>query len=100
MKVRWTEKASAYVLAIYAYIAEHSETYADAVYARIVDRAETQVAKYPLSGSIVAEYGRNDIREVIVHSFRLVYLVLQDELRVLTVIHGAQRMPPEPPITA
>ncbi|MDP7016802.1 MAG: type II toxin-antitoxin system RelE/ParE family toxin [Pirellulaceae bacterium] len=98
MKVRWTEKASKDALAIHAYIAEQSEVYADAVYARLVARPETQLVANPLSGSIVPEYGRRDLREVYVHSFRVIYLVLNEEVRVLAVVHGAHLLPPDPPM--
>lgn len=100
MKIRWTEKASADALAIHAYIAERSEIYADVVYSRILARPDPQLIEHPLSGSIVPEYGRNDIREVFVHSFRIIYLVLKDEIRMLTIIHGAQLLPPNPPSAA
>lgn len=100
MKIRWTEKASADALAIYAFIAEQSEIYADVVYSRILARLDPQLVEHPYSGSIVPEYGRDDIREVLVHSFRIIYLVLEHEIRVLTVIHGAQLLPPKPPNAA
>mgnify|MGYP002623916033 CR=1 FL=1 len=97
MRIRWTEKASTDALAIHAYIAEQSEVYADAVYARIISRPEPQLIDYPFSGSVVPEYGNENIREVLVHSFRIIYLVLEDEVRILTIIHGSQLLPPDPP---
>jgi toxin ParE1/3/4 len=99
MRLRWTEKASADVLSIHAYIDERSETYADAVYERIVGRPQ-QLINHPFSGSVVPEYSREDVREVFVHSFRLVYLVVGDEVRILTVIHGARTLPLDLPGTA
>jgi toxin ParE1/3/4 len=100
MKIRWTEKASADALAIHGFIAERSEFYADVVYSRILARPDPQLIEHPWSGSIVPEYERDDIREVFVHSFRIIYLVLEDEIRILTVIHGAQLLPPNPPSAA
>ena len=97
MNLRWTEKASADALAIHAFIAEQSEIYADIVYARILARPDPQLVKYPLSGSIVPEYNRDDIRELFVHSFRIIYRILDDQIHILTVIHGAQLLPPDPP---
>lgn len=38
----------------------------------------------PESGAIVPEYNRPDIREVFVHSFRLIYKILPNEILVLT----------------
>lgn len=73
-----------------------SETYADAVYARILARPD-QLQRFPDSGSIVPEYCRSDIREIFVHSFRIIYRIDGDEVRVLTVIHGSRQLPPEIP---
>ena len=92
MNLRWTEKASSDALGIYSYISEQSETYADAVYSQILSRPDPQLLDHPNSGSIVPEFKRTDIREVFVHSFRLIYLVLPDEVRILTVIHGSQML--------
>ena len=93
MNVQWTERASKDALSIYDYIAEHSETYADSVYARILARPN-QLVDNPESGSIVPEYNRTDVRELLVHSFRLIYRIAGDETRVLTVIHGSRQLPP------
>ena len=89
MTLHWTEKASADALSIHGFIVERSEGYADAVYERILARPQ-QLIDQPLSGAIVPEFGRDDIREVFIHSFRLIYLVLPHEVRILTVIHGAR----------
>jgi len=92
LNVRWTERASKDAIAIYDYIAERSEIYAESVYLRILARP-SQLEKYPESGSIVPEYSRADIRELFVHSFRLVYRVVDTEIRILTVIHGRRQLP-------
>ena len=94
MKIRWTEKASSDALGIFDYIAEQSPSYADAVYERILLRPE-QLANHPLSGSVVPELGREDTRELSVCSFRLIYRVAEDEIRVLPVIHGSRELKPE-----
>lgn len=96
MNVRWTERASKDELGIFDYIANQSETYADSVYARILVRPN-QLERFPDSGSIVPEYSRSDIREVFVHSFRLIYRIDGNEVRVLTVIHGSRQLSPETP---
>lgn len=94
MKIKWTEKASADALGIFDYIAAQSPSYADSVYERILSRAK-QLTEHSLSGSVVPELGREDIRELFVYSFRLNYRVAQDEIRVLTVIHGSRELKPE-----
>ena len=96
MNVRWTERASKDAIAIYDYIADRSETYAESVYLRILARPN-QLANYPESGSIVPECNRADIRELFVHSFRLIYRVVDIEIRILTVIHGRRQLPADVP---
>ena len=96
MIVRWTERASKDAIAIYDYISDQSEAYAESVYLRILARPN-QLANYPESGSIVPEYNRADIRELFVHSFRLIYRVVDIEIRILTVIHGRRQLPADAP---
>lgn len=96
MKIRWTERASRDALSIYDYIADRSPVYANSVYERILQRPSELVA-HPASGSIVPELNRADIREVFVHSFRLIYRVDNDEIRILAVIHGSRQLPTDLP---
>lgn len=91
MAIRWTEKASVDVIGIFDYIAEHSLAYAEAVYERILERPG-QLNLHPKSGAVVPEFGRDDIRELFVHSFRLIYRIVDDDIRVLTVIHGSRKL--------
>ena len=96
MKIRWTEKASSDLIGIYDYICKQSEIYADAVYSRLLERPNPQLIDHPLSGSIVPEFQRDDIREIFLYSFRIIYLVLPGEIRILTVIHGVQELTFDP----
>ncbi|WP_146522977.1 type II toxin-antitoxin system RelE/ParE family toxin [Stieleria varia] len=52
---------------------------------------------FPESGSIVPEYCWDDVREVFVHSYRLIHQLHGNEIRILTVCHGANPLPPTPP---
>jgi plasmid stabilization system protein ParE len=49
----------------------------------------------PLAGALVMEAGRPDIREVYVGSYRIIYRVLESEVHILTVMHGAQLLSSE-----
>jgi toxin ParE1/3/4 len=91
MKVHWTESAEAHLDAIYAYIAQNSETYA----LRTVDqitRKSQQIGAFPLSGRRVPEYDLDQIREVFSGSFRIIYHIRADQIDVLAVIHGAMNV--------
>lgn len=51
-----------------------------------VDRLEM----FPLSGRVVPEINKQEIREVIFGNYRIVYRLREDEVEILTVHHGAQ----------
>jgi len=89
MKVTWTENAIGNLLGIYEYIAVNSPTYAQRMVDRITRRTE-QIADHPYSGRKVPEYNAEDIREIIEKPYRLIYRIKQDQVDVLTVIHGAR----------
>ncbi|KAA1256775.1 Plasmid stabilization system protein [Rubripirellula obstinata] len=98
MKLRWTEKATSDLIGVYDYIAQSSPEYAASVSDRIFRRPDPQLIDFPKSGSIVPEYGRDDIREIFSDSYRIIHLVLKHEVRILTVIHGSVTLPVEPPL--
>ncbi|MBL3599337.1 MAG: type II toxin-antitoxin system RelE/ParE family toxin [gamma proteobacterium endosymbiont of Lamellibrachia anaximandri] len=87
MKVHWTETAEQHLDAIYAYIARDSKIYA----LRTVDqitRKSQQIGAFPLSGRQVPEYDIDQIREVFVGPYRIIYYIKSDQIDVIAVIHG------------
>ncbi len=44
----------------------------------------------PLMGRVAPEYGREDLRELVVRNYRLVYLVRGAEVIVIRIVHGAR----------
>jgi len=96
MKVRWTRTAIGHLTSIYEHIGRDSPRYARRMVDRITSRSR-QIAQFPRSGSMVPEYQDPDIREVIEGSFRVIYEVASEEIRVLAVMHGGHLLPPEPP---
>lgn len=51
-----------------------------------VDRLEN----FPRSGRIVPEINQDKIREIILGSYRVVYLLDEDEVNILTVFHASR----------
>ncbi len=92
MKVKWTTYAANDLIAIQDHISRDSRQYALVVVDRILDRV-MQLESFPESGSVVPEYSREDIREVFVHSYRIIHQMCPAEVRVLTVCHGANPLP-------
>lgn len=95
MTVHWTNEALDQLLHIRERVAERSPHAADRLLARLADRAE-QFSLFPRSGRIVPEYEREDIREVIIRPYRVIYRLKPDRIDVLAVVHSRQILPPNP----
>jgi toxin ParE1/3/4 len=98
MRVLWTETAIGHLADIYEYIARDSPRYAKRIVDRITARSK-QIASFPESAPVVAEYADPTIREVIEGPYRVIYRTQPDAVVVLAVILGARLLPPEPPQT-
>lgn len=91
MKVLWTDAAVAQLQAIHDYVAQTSPEYARRIIDRLTRRS-IQIAAFPFSGRIVPEYELNEVREVMEFSYRVMYLIKEDEdqVEVLAVIHSSR----------
>lgn len=87
--IRGTETARNDVRAIHAYIARDSRLYAK----RTVERLKREVQRlrrFPKSGARVPEWDRNDLREILVGSYRVIYHWDERCVQILTVLHAAR----------
>src|SRR5437016_6283535 len=87
--IAWSLTAQDDLLDIGIYIARDSPVYAVRMIDRLVEAVE-QLGLFPLSGRVVPEFERADLRELIVSSYRIVYLVQADNVTILRVVHGAR----------
>jgi toxin ParE1/3/4 len=92
MKLRWTRGARGDLVDIGRYIARDDPRAAKRWVARLRDRARL-AAETPLAGRVVPELDRDDVREVRVGNYRIVYRVKTDEVRVLAVFEGHRSFP-------
>ncbi|MBH0201473.1 MAG: type II toxin-antitoxin system RelE/ParE family toxin [Nitrospira sp.] len=88
-QVRWSLTAGTDLQEIEDFIARDSVLHAITFVDYIVESAETFL-KTPLIGRVVPEFNRQDLREVIFRGYRIVYLVQNDEVLILRVVHGAR----------
>jgi len=93
VKILWTAEARRSLRAIQRYIAQDSAFYADRVVARIIDRVEA-AAQHPGRGHPVHEYPEAPLREVHETSYRIIYLVREETLHVVTIVHFKQVLKP------
>jgi plasmid stabilization system protein ParE len=85
--VVWSPEALEDVDAIAAYVARDSVFYAGAVVEKMLTTA-SGLNHFPLSGRVVPELNRPDIRERFVYSYRLIYRIEPARILVAAVIHG------------
>jgi addiction module RelE/StbE family toxin len=88
-KIRWSVTARTDLQEIESYIARDSVAYAIRQVDRIVKAVES-LESFPMKGRIVPELERNDMRELIYGSYRIVYLLQGEEVNIVRVVHGAR----------
>ncbi len=88
-KVTWTQQALEDLEAVCIFIARDAPLYAE-LFAGQVLRATDRLEDFPLSGRVVPEIGQENIREIILGNYRIIYRVLPEEVEILTIYHGAR----------
>jgi toxin ParE1/3/4 len=91
VKVVWSPLAIDRVIEAGSYIAGDNPGAADAWVTDLFAKLERLTA-FPMSGRVVAERRREDTREVIYKSRRVIYRVERSRLLVLTARHVRQRL--------
>ncbi len=85
--VKWSVPARNDLKQIHDYIATDSKYYARMVIQEIVAKTET-LTELPEIGRIVPEISDQNIRELLVYSYRLVYEISARGIEFLAIIHG------------
>ncbi len=88
-KIFWTKQSQEDLRAIRAHIARDAPAMASA-FVRKLRQSVERLRKFPLSGQVVPEMEREDIREVLQGDYRLIYRVSEFHVDILTIYHGAQ----------
>jgi plasmid stabilization system protein ParE len=92
MKLRWTKRSQGDLVDIGRFIGRDKKAAARRWIERL-RRSARAAANQPRAGRIVPEVGREDVREVLVGNYRIVYEIQKTEIRVLTVFEGHHRFP-------
>jgi len=91
-QVSWSPSSILDLDSIAEFIARDSSHYASLFVQGIVAHVE-KLREFPLSGRVVPEYGREELREFIFGNYRIVYRVRGDLLEVAAVVHGSRQLP-------
>ena len=89
MPIEWTAVALADLHDLRDYIARDSPFFARQFTERIIGAVE-KLEDFPDIGRTVPEAKRNDVRELVFRSYRIIYLIEQERIRILTVVHGSR----------
>jgi len=90
-KVTWAPSALEDVNSIAEYIARDSVDQAALFVLRLFE-ATDRLQKFPLSGRVIPEIGKQSCREIIYGSYRIMYRLDNNEVWITGVIHGARNL--------
>ncbi len=86
-RIVWSRRAVHDLDSITDYIAADSPAYAGVVLKSIVNQTRI-LERFPQAGRKVPEFDDENMRELIVYSYRVIYRLQEDEALIVAVIHG------------
>jgi len=89
--VSWSDPALQDLREVCRFIGRGSSRFA-AIFADRAFVATDRLGTFPLSGRTVPQFERDDVREVFLGNYRIMYHVLPNEVEVIAVIHGARQV--------
>jgi addiction module RelE/StbE family toxin len=90
-KVLWTETAIEDLVAIKQYISEDSPDRAVTWIFELFNSGESLVSS-PTRGRIVPEFKQENLRELLIDNYRLVYRIKKTSIEVITVFEGHRQL--------
>ena len=92
--VIWSAPAKADLRSIHDFIATDSRHYAKKVVQDLVDKTDI-LERLPRIGQAVPELGKDNIRQLQIYSYRLIYEIKGEDVVVLAVVHKRRDLQPE-----
>ena len=90
-QVVWSQEATGDLERIARYIERDSPAYARALVRRVLESTR-KLADFPRIGRVVPELGDENFRELVVHSYRIIYRLEDDVVTVAAVAHSRQSL--------
>lgn len=94
MVIVWSKPAREDLRLIHQYIANDSRLYAIRVIQDITDKVDA-LLNLPRLGRVVPEIGEENVREISMYSYRIMYELIGDTLYIHGVIHKRRHFKPE-----
>lgn len=87
MKIFWTNEALSKLLEIEEYISIDNINRAEKFIDFLIEKVES-IKDYPKRGRIIPELNIDNIREIIVKNYRIIYKIDKNIITILTVFEG------------
>ncbi len=88
-KIYWTQQSRDDLRAVRSHIARDAPVTAS-TYVRKLRTSVGRLREFPFSGQVVPELGREDLREVLLGNYRLIYRVSDGRVDILAVFHSSR----------
>jgi plasmid stabilization system protein ParE len=86
-EVHWTEPALDDLRDISDFVARDSPAYAARLSTKLVE-ATRRLAQFPRIGSVVPELQQDEIRELWVRPYRIIYVLRAEHCYIAAIVHG------------
>ncbi|MBI4722421.1 MAG: type II toxin-antitoxin system RelE/ParE family toxin [Candidatus Stahlbacteria bacterium] len=96
MNIEWTEPAVSDLESIKDYIARDSVPYASRFVEKVIEAVEN-IKGFPEIGRKIPEIDKENIRELLVHNYRIIYRVETERILILSVIHTSRDLSSKKP---
>lgn len=90
-RISWHPDAVEDTAEIASFIARDSEPLAVLFVRRIV-QSTARLRSFPRSGRLFPELEREDVREIVVGRYRLIYRLFNDDVQIIAVGHGGRQI--------
>ena len=90
-RVGWSRRALSDLEGIAEYIAADSPSYARNVIKKILSQTR-MLEQFPRSGRTVTEYDDENVRELIVYSYRIIYRLQENKVVIAAIVHGRRSL--------
>jgi addiction module RelE/StbE family toxin len=94
MEIEWSFRARTDIQELHAYISKDSPYYARQFVERILGAVDI-LRSHPQIGRILPEANRENMRELLVNNYRIIYLLKPNQVFIVTVIHGSRDLAKE-----
>ena len=87
--IKWTNNALEDLEDIAKHISKDSSKYAQILVTQIYEMV-THLQQFPKLGRKVPEYKDPDLREILYKNYRIIYLIKNKNIQIISVIHGSR----------